>query len=127
MSPEGSVTYDDLSIQHDRHLQSLLDGTAESVGRVYRSVFQLSKALDDLLGQDDVGWDDPGEWNPDDLESVLIHFLDIAMGTWSVGETREQEFTYRPFELPEQEEEAVVDDEDEVVEDDEDQYDEDAD
>ena len=119
ISPEEAGRYDKLSIQHDRHMQSLLNGTAKSVGRAYRSAFQLSKALCDLLGFDEEMYD-MGEWDPNDLESVLIYFLDVALGTWSVGETREQEHIYRPFVRPQQEEEAVVDDEEyeEAIEDD---------
>ena len=97
LSQAEAEKYDELSIQHDQHLESLLDGTAESVGRIYRSVFQLSEALEHLMGWEDEWYGPNDDCDPTDLESVLIYFLDIAMSTWSVGETQTEEFVFRPF------------------------------
>ena len=106
LTPQEAEEYDELRIQNDRHMHSLFDGSAQSVGREYRSVFQLSEAVDVLL--DDEIEDYHGDWW--DLETALIEFLDDALGTWTVGETREAEYAYRPFAWPE--DEAVDDDED---------------
>ena len=109
LSPEQMEKCQELMTEHNRHMQSLLDGTAASVGRAYRSVFQSSEALDDLQGREE-------DYDPEngifDLDTSLIEFLDTALDTWSVGETREAEYTYYPW--PEEEEEAVVDDEGEL-------------
>ncbi len=114
LGSEAAAKFDKLSIQHDRHMQSLLDGTAKSFGDTYRSAFRLGEAIDGVLGDegpyqyDDLFWD---------LESSLISFVDYALDTWSVGETQEAEFNYRPFEwLEDKEEEAVVDDGEEAGE-----------
>ena len=106
LDPDEVERYDELSVEHDRLMKSVLDGTAKSVGRAYRSAFQLNEALCDLLGWDEAY--DP-EYGPFDLETALIEFLDIALDTWSVGETREADYTYWPFSWLE-EEEAVVND-----------------
>ena len=89
-------------------MKSLFDGSAKSVSEAYRSAFQLSERLDSF-------WDgiiddeyDEYNWN---VELSLMEFLDVALEAWVVGETREAEYTYRPFAWPEDEVEAVVDDE----------------
>ena len=106
MSQESVSTYDHLTSQHDRHLRSLQDGTAESFGCAYRSMFQLNEALYGLLGLEEEY--DP-EGGPLDLVSALIFFLDTALGTWSVGETREAEWVYSPFSWLEHNNEASND------------------
>ena len=106
ISPEKVETYEQLSSQHDRHLERLKDGTSENFGRAYRSMFQLREALADLLG-----WDkeyDP-ELGPWDLESALIHFLETALRTWPVGESIEMERIHRPFSWPEQGDDKSLD------------------
>ena len=112
LTAEQAETIENLRIQHDRYAQSLFDGSAESVGRVYRAAFNLSEADDEIRGYG------PHEYNEHywDLETSLIEFLDEALGVWSVGETREAEYTHRPYEWPEDEEEVTVDDEEEVGE-----------
>ena len=113
LSPEEAERYDKLSSQHDHHMQSLFDGSAKSVGSVYRTVLELNEELEEILGWDE-GYDlVSGPW---DLETALTEFLDDALGTWSVGETREKEYPYKPYEWPEDEEEATIDDEEEVGE-----------
>lgn len=112
LTAEQAETIENLMIQHDRYAQSLFDGSAESVGRVYRAAFNLSEADDEIRGYgpheyDEFWWD---------LETSLIEFLDEALGTWAVGETREAEYTHRPYAWPENEEEATIDDEEEVGE-----------
>lgn len=108
LTEEQAERYDELSIEHDRLMQTLLDGTAKSVGRTYRSAHKLNQELHELLA-----WElkfDP-DAGPYDLESALIDFLDSTLSTWSVGETAEREYTYRPFGwLEDGEEEAIVDD-----------------
>ena len=129
--------YNGLS-EHARLVQSLLDGTAESLGRTFRRAFELRKALKPLGDRladelDDAGsgtlydlqLDDPGI--PDALPDRLVALIDDAIDAWSVGETREEEFTYHPFEwLEETEGPGEVGEEDleygeEASEDDEDE------
>ncbi len=100
LSLEEAERYDELSTAYDRHIYSLVDGSAESVGNVYRSALHLSEKLEELLGWDEKY--DP-ESGPLDLESALIWLLDVVFDTWSVGETREEDYTYSPFVWPEQE------------------------
>ena len=100
LSPEEADRYDGLSTAHDQHIYSLLDGSADSVGNVYRSALQLNEKLEDLLGWDEKY--DP-EFGPLDLESALIWLLDVALATWSVGEIREQEYIHSPFVWPDAE------------------------
>ena len=78
-------------------IDSLLEGTAEDVGLVFRSAFKLREELDDLLGWDDEYDNDILGPGPFDLETSLILLLADAVGTWTVGETREKEFPYWPF------------------------------
>ena len=106
--PEDAERYEELRIAHNRYVNSLFDGSAKSVSEAYRSAFQLSERLDSF-------WDgiiddeyDGYNWN---VELSLMEFLDVALEAWVVGETREAEYTYRPFAWPEDEVEAVVDDE----------------
>lgn len=114
LSMDEAEKYDQLSFQHDAHMQSLVEGTAESFGSVYRSVFQLNEDLQKLLGWDQEVYDPyNGPW---DLESALINFLDFALDTWSVGETREKEYSYTPYSWLEEKEETSVDDEDDSEE-----------
>ena len=113
LSPEAAKKYDELSIQHDQNMQSLFDRSAKSVGSVYRAVFELNETLENILGWDEEYDLASGPW---DLETSLIEFLDDALGTWAVGDTREAEYTYRPFAWLEEREEALVDDEDEPEE-----------
>lgn len=99
--------YEEIRIGHDRHVKSLYDGSAKSMSEAFRSAFQLSEALDsfwDGIIDDEYDWD---HWN---VELSLMWFLDRALEAWVVGETREAEYTYRPFAWPE--DEAVDDDED---------------
>ena len=103
LTQEEAKRYDELSIPHDMYMRSLLDGTAESFGRTYRSVFPLSEELECLMGWGEEWYGPNDECDPTDLASVLIYFLDIAMDTWSVGETREEEHVVRPFAWLEQE------------------------
>ncbi len=112
LTPEEAEKIDNLRIRHDRHVQSLFDGSAESVGREYREAFQLSEADNELWGYG------PYEYNEHywDLETSLIEFLDEALGAWSIGETREAEYTHTPFPSLEDDEEASADDEEEVGE-----------
>ena len=113
-SPEETERYDTLSKEHDRLMQSLIDGKAEDIGRAYRSAFELREELNELLGWDEEYDNDMIGPGPFDLDTSLIVLLADALSTWSVGETREEEFTYRPLALPEEEHEpAVVDEEDE--------------
>ena len=127
---EGIRRYEELRISHDRHVKSLYDGSAKSVSETYRSAFQSSENLDsfwtggtvdDEYDEDEYDWDN---WN---VELSLMWFLDEALSAWTVGETREAEYTYRPFAWPEDEieavdgendleEEAFVDDEDDSEE-----------
>ena len=86
ISGELVSRYDQLSGQHDLHLRSLQDGTTESFGCAYRSMFHLHEALAELLGWKEEY--DSGE-GPLDLDSALIYFLDTTLRTWSVGETQE--------------------------------------
>ena len=103
LTQEEAKRYDELSIPHDMYMRSLLDGTAESFGRTYRSAFQLHEAFECLMGWEEE-WHGPNdECDPIDLASVLMFFLDIAMDTWSVGETQTEEFVFRPFEWFEEE------------------------
>ncbi len=112
LTPEEAQKIDKLRIRHDRHVESLFDGSAESMGREYRAAYQLSEADDELWGYG------PHEHSENywDLETSLIEFLDEALGAWSVGETREAEYTYRPFAWSDDEEEATIDDEEGVGE-----------
>ena len=103
LTQEEAKRYDELSIPHDMYMRSLLDGTAESFGRTYRSVFPLSEELECLMGWGEEWYGPNDECDPTDLASVLIYFLDIAMDTWSVGETREEKHVVRPFAWLEQE------------------------
>ena len=112
LTPEEAERYDQLRLQSDRQMHSLFDGSAKSVGRAYRSVFRLDEEVDKLFGYGLDEYDDDN-W---DLETALIEFLDDAVDTWTVGETREEEFTHLPFAWPEEEEEAFADDEEEVGE-----------
>ena len=113
-SPEEAERYDRLSKEHDRLMQSLIDGKAEDVGRAYRSAFELREELNELLGWDEEYDNDMIGPGPFDLDTSLIVLLSDALSSWSVGETREEEFMYRPLALPEEEHEpAVVDEEDE--------------
>ena len=112
LSLEEAEKYDHLSSQHDQHMQSLFDGSAKSVGSIYRKVLELNEGTEEILGWDEEYDVDSGPW---DLETALIEFLDDALGTWSVGETREAEYPHTPFASLE-EKEASADDEEEVGE-----------
>ena len=74
-----------VSLEHDD------DGGTEykSIGDAYLKAFQTHEALSEQLG-------DPVS----SLDSGLEWLLDVAADSWSVGETRDQEFTYSPFALP---------------------------
>ena len=109
ISPENVERFHELFRQQLQLIESLRDGKAKSVGRVYRQAFQAIEELGDLLSEESEY--DCYYWN---LESALMNLLDFALCTWSVGETREAEYTYRPFSWPEEEEEAAVDDEGEL-------------
>ena len=111
--PEDAERYEELRISHNQHVSSLYDGSAKSMSEAYRSAFQLSENLDSF-------WDgiiddeyDEFNWN---VELSLIEFLDEALGAWSVGETREAEYTHTPFPSLEDDEESSADDEEEVGE-----------
>ena len=110
LTPEEAERYEELRIENDLHMHSLFDGSVKSWGSEYRSVFRLDEAVNKLRGYeiDDEEYGD-GWW---DLETALIEFLDDALSTWAVGETREEELTYRPFAWPEDEIEAVDDEND---------------
>lgn len=112
--PEDAESYEEHRILHNRHVNSLFDDSAESIGEDYRTAFQLSEAIDSLWsGGVDEEYDEYN-WN---VELSLMEFLNVALEAWVVGETREAEYTYRPFAWPEDEVEAVVDDEEEQGED----------
>ena len=105
--------YEELRINHNRHVKSLYDGSAKSISEAYRSAFQLNEGLDSF-------WDgfvddeyDGDNWN---VELSLMWFLDEALSAWTVGETREAEYAYRPFAWPEDDAEAVDDDEGDLEE-----------
>ncbi len=91
-------------------MESILEGTATNLGVAYRSAFQLQEDVEEAemgdVSDDNEDYETKhGVW---DLETSLIELLDAALGTWSVGQTREEEFTYTPFALPESEEESHV-------------------
>ena len=110
---EDAESYEELRILHNRHVNSLFDGSAENIGEVYRTAFQLSEEIDSLWGGAlDEDYDE-FNWN---VELSLIEFLNIALEAWVVGETREAEYTYHPFAMPDEEEETLTDDEEEVGE-----------
>ena len=48
--PEDAERYEELRIDHNRHVNSLFDGSAENIGEVYRTAFQLSEEIDSLWG-----------------------------------------------------------------------------
>ena len=111
--PEDAERYEELRILHNRHVNSLFDGSAENIGEVYRTAFQLSEEIDSLWGGAlDEDYDE-FNWN---AELSLIEFLNIALETWVVGETRETEYPFQPFAMPDEEEETFADDEEEVGE-----------
>ena len=114
ISPENVGRFDELFDQHLQLRQSLTDGTAGSIGRIYQQLFQVIGELEVLLG----GHPDEYEYNEYDwdLETALIEFLDDALGTWSVGETREAEGTYPTFAPLDEREESSADDDEEVEE-----------
>ena len=112
LTPEEAERYDELRSQHNRHVHSLFYRSVKNWGSEYRSVFRLSENVDAFPDHEIDDYD--GDWW--DLETALIEFLDDTLGTWAVGETREEEFTYRPFAWPEDEAEAVVDDNDDDLE-----------
>ena len=90
-----------VSLEHDDdHGVMAKDGTEyKSIGDAYLKAFQAYEALSEQLG-------DPLS----NLDSGLKWLLDVAADSWSVGETREEEFTYSPFALPQGGEEAVAED-----------------
>ena len=112
-------SYSDLCEQHNRHIGTLFDGTTESFGGTYRKAFELREALEAFSDQ-------PELEVLSELAPGLASLLDEALDVWSVGETREEKFTYRPSEWPQEveepgeteeeydEEEASEDDEDEL-------------
>lgn len=93
-------------------MESILKGTAANLGVAYRSAFQLQEDTEEAEMGDvlDDSEDYETKYGVSDLETSLIELLDAALGTWSVGETREEEFTYTPFAFPESEEETFIDD-----------------
>ena len=84
-------------------MESILGGTAANLGVAYRSAFRLEEEMDEILGHSE---EYDNEFGLLDLETSLIELLGTALGTWSVGETREDEFTYTPFAWLEQEEDS---------------------
>ena len=111
--PEEAEKYEELRIAHNQHVSSLFDGSADNIGEAYRTAFQLSEAIDSLWGSSlDEDYDE-FNWN---VELSLIEFLNVALEAWVVGETREAEYTFRPFARPEEKEESHADDEEEVGE-----------
>ncbi len=113
LSPEVAKRYDELSDEHDQHMRSLFDRSAKSVGDVYRSVIQLNEELEEILGWETEYDLSSGPW---DLETALIEFLDDALGTWAVGETRERCYPYR-IQWVEEDDRALTDTEDDPEED----------
>ena len=111
--PEDAERYEKLRIEHNRHVNSLFDGSAINLGEAYRTAFQLSEEIDSLWGgaldedYDEFNWS---------VELSLIEFLDVALEAWVVGDTREETFPYRPFAWPDEEVEALADDEDDPEE-----------
>ena len=117
-SQEEVDIYDDLSEQHNQLLRSLFDGTARSFAGTYRKALELHGRLMELQDDDEryLTFDEPAE--------ALEMSLGAVLDTWSVGETREEEFTHQPFEWPPEavEPQGVEDDEEGAVEDGEDEF-----
>ena len=124
---EGSESREELDLceQHNRHLWFLLDGRASSFGDTFRKLFRSRKALE-RMNVETYQLEEGAVLGA--LDQGLATLLDDALDSWSVGETREEEFTYRPWpqELEERYEteeddseygeEASEDDEDELPE-----------
>ena len=96
--------------RRDKLIKSILAGEAENVGDAYRSAFQLEEEMDEILGYEEEYDNKSGLL---DLETSLIELLSTALGTWSVGETREEDFTHTPFAWLEPEEDTHVENDDE--------------
>ena len=113
-SQEEVDVYSDLCEQHNQLVRSLLDWTVERFGDAYVKPFELHEALSDQLG-DELRQDG----DTSELAPSLALLLDHALDAWFVGDTREEEFAYRPFEWPqvvEEPQEAEEDYEDGIPE-----------
>ena len=106
-SQEEADVYTDLCERHNQHVRSLLDGTVESFGGTYRRAFELREALNAQLGEE---LEEDGVLR--ELAPGLASLLDDALDAWSVGGTREEEFTYHPFEWLQEAEEPQEAEED---------------
>ena len=62
-----------------------------SIGDAYLKAFHAYKALSEHLGH-----------QTDCLDSGLMWLLNVASDSWTVGQTREWESSYRPFALPQE-------------------------
>jgi hypothetical protein len=96
-------TAHELGHAYFRSIQTLSDGTAGDIGTSYVTAFEAFRALSDYLGEEV-----PGDFGEDPVTGLQL-LLSIACETWNVGQTIEQEFTYEPFQLPQEDEEEVED------------------
>ena len=125
-SQEEVDVYNDLCERHNRHIRSLLDGTASSFGDTFRKAFELRKALEDQVNQlDEEAYPFGDDTALGMLDRSLAVLVDDSLRAWSVGETRAGEFTYYPFEWLDEVQESEDGEEDdgeeyeEIFEDDE--------